>query len=74
MVRAIRFTEPTCRFSFEVISRIGAPSRTSRISACFSATVHSFGFGFIALSSQPNALLIRNSVRDAYLSRILFRS
>jgi len=50
MARAIRLTEPTCRLSFAVISRIGAPSRASRINARFSASVHSFGFGLIAKS------------------------
>jgi hypothetical protein len=44
----MRLTEPTCRLSFAVISRIGAPSRTSRINARFSASDHSFGFDFIA--------------------------
>ena len=48
MAFAMRFTEPACRLSFAVISRIGAPPRTSRINACFSASVHSFGFGLIA--------------------------
>jgi len=36
MVRAMRPTEPACCLSFAVISRIAAPSRTSRINACFS--------------------------------------
>jgi hypothetical protein len=46
--RAMRFTDPTCRLSFAVISRIRAPSRTKRVNACLSTSVHSFGFGFIA--------------------------
>lgn len=50
MLRAMRLTEPTCRLSFAVISRIGAPSRASRIKAFFSASVHSFGLGFIGSS------------------------
>jgi hypothetical protein len=44
----MRFSDPVCRLSFERISGIAAPSRTSRTSARFSASVHSFGFGFIA--------------------------
>ena len=51
MASAMRLTESACRFSFEIISRIGAPPRTSRIKAFFSASVHSFGFGFIARAS-----------------------
>jgi hypothetical protein len=44
----MRLTDPACCLSFAVISRIRAPSRTSRINACYSTSVHSFGFGFIA--------------------------
>jgi len=54
IVSAMRLTEPACRLSFAVISRIGAPSRTSRIKARFSASVHSFGFGLIARASSTH--------------------
>jgi hypothetical protein len=43
----MRLTDPACRFSFAFISDTLAPSRTSRTNACFSASVHSFGFGLM---------------------------
>jgi hypothetical protein len=58
MVRAMRLTDSVWRLSFALISRIGAPSRTRRTKACFSASDHSFGFGFIDALDLPCRLAV----------------